>query len=547
MDDFYDDSFTDDLTDSLDDTETLSLDDSLDDTETLSLDDSIDDTETLSLDDSIDDTETLSLDDSLDDTETLSLDDSLDDTETLSLDDSLDDTETLSLDDSLDDTETLSLDDSLDDTETLNLDDSIDNIETLNIDDSYNTYDDINGEEGAVYDDTELTGSGDLSEQTQDPIYEPSYDVSNEDLDQALLNHEVYEAPLTAGEYVDDSEIGELSAQEIPPMTDEELATFTDWENEHNNGYYDMIEDIQNDPNLSDDQKEAMIQPLQEELDSLQDVEPEYGARVKGLTYDGRDIITRPPEQESSDFESLGQEQSYPYQFNPEIAPEVNELTTEPERVGEFAPVQGGDGGEWERAMSEMLSYDEHMEQMSDISKPEPLTDEDMEMVYNGLEDYDFQGADPLVDTERLDESLENFTAENWEKMDLNEQKEAMRDLAEYISDAAGLENPPNIEFYNNEKDGDYGGFDRTNNTLYINEHMLYQNDEAADTVAHELWHARQYERSQNPRSKQDLMYAENFNDYITPEEDFEGYQSQILESEARAFANQIKERLHSY
>ena len=76
---------------------------------------------------------------------------------------------------------------------------------------------------------------------------------------------------------------------------------------------------------------------------------------------------------------------------------------------------------------------------------------------------------------------------------------------------------------------------------------MLYQNDEAADTVAHELWHAYQYERASNPRTKMDHMYLENFNDYITPSDDFEGYQSQLLESEARAFAQQIKDRLNSY
>ena len=122
-----------------------------------------------------------------------------------------------------------------------------------------------------------------------------------------------------------------------------------------------------------------------------------------------------------------------------------------------------------------------------------------------------------------------------------------MNDLAQYIIDVTGLENPPKIEFYNNDKEGDYGGFDRLNNTLSINEHMLYQNDEAADTVAHELWHALQYQRASNPQTRQDLMYAENFSNYISPSEDFEAYQSQILESEARAFAQQIKDRLASY
>ena len=73
---------------------------------------------------------------------------------------------------------------------------------------------------------------------------------------------------------------------------------------------------------------------------------------------------------------------------------------------------------------------------------------------------------------------------------------------------------------------------------------MLYQNDEAADTVAHELWHAYQHERASHPTTRLDAMYAANNADYIKPEDDFEGYQSQLVEAEARAFAQQIKDRM---
>lgn len=392
------------------------------------------------------------------------------------------------------------------------------------------------------HDDVSGNETTEMEENIEYPIHEDegAEEFNMDDIEQALLDHEVYDAPLTTEEYSDDSEIDGLSEQEIPPMTDEELGAFVDWENEHNNGYYDMIEDIKNDPNLTDDQKEAMIQPLQEELDSLQDTEPEYGARVKGLTYDGRDIITRPPE----DIEDSNGD--YRGEFNPESSPEFMDLTNQPETFGEFAPNQTGDYESWEQEMADMPTFDEYMEQMNETPL-EPLTDEEMDSVYEGLEEYDFHGVDVLEDTARLDDSLESFTNENWEQLSLGEQKEKMEDLAQYVIDVTGLENPPQIEFYNNPIEGDYGGFNRATNTLSINEHMLYQNDEAADTVAHELWHALQYQRASNPRTKIDQMYAENFNDYITPNEDFEGYQSQILESEARAFAQQIKDRLHSY
>jgi len=330
----------------------------------------------------------------------------------------------------------------------------------------------------------------DETEELSDAEFEESFEeFNNEDLEQALRDDAVDNAPLTDSVYEDDSEFTDNNEHEIPHMTDEELEEFINWEHQHENGNYDLINDIMNDDSLTDDQKEFMTQQLLDEIQEGENEVPEYGQRVKGLTYDGRDIITKPDEFENNI---------------------------------------------------------EQTEQIDDVFNGE-LSESDIDAVYEGLENYDFQGVDCFEDIERLDSSLESFTNENWEQLSLDEQKEKMTDLADYIIDVTGLENPPRIEFYNNPQEGDYGGFDRTTNTLSINEHMLYQNDEAADTVAHELWHALQYQRASNPRTKLDAMYAENFNDYISPNEDFEGYQSQILESEARVFAQQIKDRLHSY
>lgn len=314
-------------------------------------------------------------------------------------------------------------------------------------------------------------------------------EFNSDDLEQNVRGDAVNNTSLEDLTYVDENGLedqNETVTSELPQMTDEELATFVDWEHQHENGNYDIINNIMNDDSLTNEQKEAMTQYLIDEIREAENETPEYGQRVKALTYDGRDIITRPPDLQ--------------------------------EENGETAEVFDGE-----------------------------LTEEDLKSVYTGLENYDFQGVDCMEDVERLDSNLKNFTKENWEKLDIDEQKEKVTDLAQYIVDVTGLENPPRIEFYNNDKEGDYGGFNRLTNTLSINEYMLYQNDEAADTVAHELWHALQYQRASNPKTKLDAMYAENFNDYISYNEDFEGYQSQLLESEARAFAQQIKDRLSSY
>lgn len=165
--------------------------------------------------------------------------------------------------------------------------------------------------------------------------------------------------------------------------------------------------------------------------------------------------------------------------------------------------------------------------------------------VFEGLDDYDFDGISYAADLGRLDSSLDNFDSSTWEGLTLDEQKAAMTDLADYVKDVIGFDNPPEIVYYNNPVDGDYGGYSPESNTLEVNEYMLYNNEEAADTVAHELWHAYQHQRANNPQSAKDYQYQYGFDNYIRPEDDFAGYQDQLVEAEARAFAQQFKDRLN--
>ena len=170
--------------------------------------------------------------------------------------------------------------------------------------------------------------------------------------------------------------------------------------------------------------------------------------------------------------------------------------------------------------------------------------DIDYDAVYSGLDRYDFDGIDYSSDVDRLDSSLENFQNGTWENLSVDEQKAAMSTLADYVKDVIGFDNPPQIVYYNNPVDGDYGGYSPSTNTLEVNEHMLYDNNEAADTIAHELWHAYQHERAMNPQSAKDYQYQYGFENYIRPDDDFTAYQDQLVEAEARAFAQQFKDRL---
>lgn len=146
--------------------------------------------------------------------------------------------------------------------------------------------------------------------------------------------------------------------------------------------------------------------------------------------------------------------------------------------------------------------------------------------------------------SEKLDAALENFREDNWHELSLEEQKDSMTQLADYVVDATGNTDPPEIVFRDDMTDGEYGGYSPDTNTLEINENMLGDSAEAADTVAHELWHAYQQQCALDPTSEKGAQYREGFENYISPEYDFEGYQNQMVEAEAREFAQGFKDRL---
>lgn len=621
-----------------DDIETLDFDDEIetldiDDIETLDFDDKI---ETLDIDDEIemldieDDIETLDLEDDVEvsdlseDIEDMNIEDISE--ESLEIEEGFDDsdmeifddeaefeaeiaemdelTEAMEAENSDFDIDTESMD--FDDAEAIDMADEFEDIEADDSDeisedfDFDNEIEDIDiSEDVEAMDLDEEVASDDVIETTDD-IDDGSFDSleeatidSDDALEEALteLEDNSHDIPVSTtdggpnGPWEDilteyETEISDPG--DIPTYVDADETTETpeaiDWDSMLSDGDRDYIDGIMNNDNYTPEQKDYLVREALGEIYERETAEPEYGARVRALTYDGHDIITKPPEDYECDItidegllddalnnenlsaENLGNIRDYIENIaNDESLTNDEKTFLINEALGFTANMTGTSQEAYDipssfEAVNDANAPEEVAESLTDAPVNEynepfsgELSEQDIDTVYEGLNEYDFHGVDCFEDTERLDASLENFTAENWENLSLQEQKDQMTDLAQYIIDVTGLENPPKIEFYNSGKDGDYGGFNRATNTLSINEHMLYQNDEAADTVAHELWHAYQYERASNPSTKLDHMYLANFDDYITPDDDFEGYQSQILESEARAFAQQIKDRLHSY
>lgn len=143
-----------------------------------------------------------------------------------------------------------------------------------------------------------------------------------------------------------------------------------------------------------------------------------------------------------------------------------------------------------------------------------------------------------------MDAVIDNFQADKWSDLSLDGKKQSMSDLANYVANDTGLENPPEIIFRDDMPDGSYGGYNPETNIMEINQNMLDDSEEAADTIAHEMWHAYQQQCAADPSSEKGREYQEGFENYISPEYDYEGYQNQMVEAEAREYAQGFKDKL---
>ena len=206
---------------------------------------------------------------------------------------------------------------------------------------------------------------------------------------------------------------------------------------------------------------------------------------------------------------------------------------------------------------SKDYSYEEDCLESKDITNPLVVdTDTDLNEynssfinndIRNSLDSSESEDLNKYAkdtDSDQLDSVLDNFKEDNWSDLSQEEQKQSMTDLAGYVAADTGNINPPEIVFRDDMNDGEYGGYNPETNKLEVNVNMLNDSAEAADTIAHEMWHAHQQQCALDPTNEKGREYQEGFDNYISPEYDFEGYENQMVEAEAREYAQGFKDRL---
>ncbi len=152
-----------------------------------------------------------------------------------------------------------------------------------------------------------------------------------------------------------------------------------------------------------------------------------------------------------------------------------------------------------------------------------------------------------FVDEAKATEVLSPFKQGNWEQLSVQEQKQAVEKLANYNAEILGVEDKPRIIYYNAEDPCDFGGYSAKQNAIYINEYNMHDAAETADTISHEYRHKYQHERADKLETERDLEYRDGFDNYIRAEDDYQGYKEQLVESDARAYAQAVKDKIASY
>lgn len=157
-------------------------------------------------------------------------------------------------------------------------------------------------------------------------------------------------------------------------------------------------------------------------------------------------------------------------------------------------------------------------------------------------EEFDF---DLNIDDDII-ELLQDIKDIEWQYLEEDEKMVMIDALSNKISEMLELKERPEVTYYDAEENY-CGAYNQATNSIELNCSLLANPDELIETIAHELRHAYQYQKSMAPETRLDLLYRVNFENYISPISLGDGkylfftdYQDQLVEVEARAFAKQF-------
>ncbi len=212
------------------------------------------------------------------------------------------------------------------------------------------------------------------------------------------------------------------------------------------------------------------------------------------------------------------------FRFDDNISNEINNVETFSIDMSSF---------DTEFSLEEAKSFwEDHFKQIPEMSILDILC----------YSEYDFSFDD--FDISDMSDKLSRFDEERWNGYSKNEKLDAVESVVVDISRKLGLSEIPKICYFEDEPEN-CGCYYEGQNVLGINYLQLEEPKELLNTIAHELRHAFQRQRADDPHNDIDYIYLMNLKNYISPIILHNGecilytdYYNQFVEAEARAFAN---------
>jgi hypothetical protein len=168
------------------------------------------------------------------------------------------------------------------------------------------------------------------------------------------------------------------------------------------------------------------------------------------------------------------------------------------------------------------------------------------ELLYDVFDRYEDEFDFNLDIDDDIVELLQNIKDTEWIYLDEDEKMEMIDTLSDKIGEMLELKEQPEVVYYDADEN-DCGAYNQATNSIELNSSLLTSPEDLIETIAHELRHAYQYQKSRDPETRLDLLYRVNFENYISPISLGDGkylfftdYQDQLVEVEARAFAKQF-------
>lgn len=143
-----------------------------------------------------------------------------------------------------------------------------------------------------------------------------------------------------------------------------------------------------------------------------------------------------------------------------------------------------------------------------------------------------------------LEECLRFFDEDIFSSLSIEEKAFVCDLLCDAMAEKLGIYDKPVVGFFEDQNRGNCGGYNAEANVIGINVYNIDDGDSIKDTIIHEMRHCWQHIRASLPleyQNDEDLIFKQNFENYINPEDNYRAYLSQPVEIDARAFAEAFR------